>query len=180
MLRRGENVVNTMQSILPWNEKFNGACVYTNHEPVQYAAIMDIRKISGLPQKFVAELEVLQRMQSNRYAGRDGSQEECYRPQQHTSGISQNKKLSKMLNSEPKGKRIWTTFIPEKHRHIYGVFETIIIDSYALHGALPILCNEKSDDAIDSHVKNYDTKQNTSVFCYLMQLAHTKGKTWKL
>lgn len=94
--------------------------------------------------------------------------------------IRTNKMLQDTVNALPKGQRIWTTFIPENHRHIYPVFETVIIDSYAVHNALPDLYNEMSGESVDCNVKNYDTTHNTRVLCYLIHLAHTKGITHKL
>lgn len=47
MTRHGQNVVNAMKSIMPWNEKYSGAGVYTYHNPEEYAGIAAIKKIKG-------------------------------------------------------------------------------------------------------------------------------------
>lgn len=44
---RGQNVVNSMKSILPLHEKFNGCGVYNYHDAVKYAVIADIKNIKG-------------------------------------------------------------------------------------------------------------------------------------
>lgn len=120
-------------------------------------------------------------MRSNEYIGKEGT-DDGDRPLQHCNDKKRsNKKLYKVLNAQPKGQRIWTAFAPENHRHIYPVFETILIDAYELNQpVLPELFNDMSGESIDSHVKNYNTTHNTLVMVYLMNLAHTKGKTIKL
>lgn len=137
---------------------------------------------SDLPQEFVKELSILQRMQSNLYTGKEGTSD-GHRPTQHTTykdDSKKNKQLREDVAKLPKGQRIWTTFAPPNHRHIYPVFQTIIIDSYKANPHLPDQYNEMSGESIENHVTNYSTRHNTSVFCYLMNIAHENGTTFKL
>lgn len=108
-------------------------------------------------------------MRSNEYIGKEGT-DDGDRPLKHCNDKKKtNKKLHKVLIAQPKGQRVWTAFAPENHRHIYPVFETILIDAYELNQpVLPELFNDMSGESIDSHVKNYKIE----VF------SHLHRKTW--
>lgn len=132
--------------------------------------------------EFIQELEILQRMESNRYTGKEGT-EDGHRPTQHCSSDGthyKNKELHAALQAQKTGESIWTVFCPATHRHIYTVFESIMIDTYAAMDTLPALYNQRGGESIDTYLDGYDNDQNISVFCFLMHFAHTEGKELNL
>lgn len=93
-----------------------------------------------------------------------------------------NKELHAALQAQKTGERMWTVFCPATHRHIYPVFESIIIDTYATMDTLPALYNQRGGDSIYTYLDGYlqcFTNIKNSAHNHLREHAQYESCVWR-